>query len=104
MLRNGEPFMALGTPGGDNQEQTILQAFLEHRRVLGRLVSRTCTRRSSGRACRRCTSTDRSGRTGRLQQAERGATIPDAVFNELKARGHDVSRLPAFGMSAARRR
>ena len=39
VLRNGEPFMALGTPGGDNQEQTILQAFLEHRRVLARLVS-----------------------------------------------------------------
>ena len=28
VLKNGQPFMALGTPGGDNQEQTILQAFL----------------------------------------------------------------------------
>ena len=28
VLRNGQPFMAIGTPGGDNQEQTILQAFL----------------------------------------------------------------------------
>lgn len=28
VLRNGEPFLALGTPGGDNQEQTILQALL----------------------------------------------------------------------------
>ena len=28
VLRNGQPFMALGTPGGDNQDQTILQAFL----------------------------------------------------------------------------
>jgi hypothetical protein len=27
------------------------------------------------------------------------ATIPDAVYNELKARGHDVSRLRPFGMS-----
>ena len=27
------------------------------------------------------------------------ATIPDAVFKELKPRGHDVRRLPAFGMS-----
>ena len=26
--RNGQPFMALGTPGGDNQDQTILQALL----------------------------------------------------------------------------
>lgn len=28
VLREGEPFMAIGTPGGDNQDQTILQAFL----------------------------------------------------------------------------
>ena len=28
VLRNGEPFMAIGTPGGDNQEQTILQGLL----------------------------------------------------------------------------
>jgi gamma-glutamyltranspeptidase/glutathione hydrolase len=27
-LKDGQPFMALGTPGGDNQDQTILQAFL----------------------------------------------------------------------------
>jgi len=27
------------------------------------------------------------------------AAIPDAVYNELKARGHDVSRLRQFGMS-----
>ena len=28
VLRDGQPFMAIGTPGGDNQEQTILQALL----------------------------------------------------------------------------
>ncbi len=28
VLRGGEPFLAIGTPGGDNQEQTILQMFL----------------------------------------------------------------------------
>ena len=28
VLRDGEPYLALGTPGGDNQEQTILQALL----------------------------------------------------------------------------
>src|SRR5262249_20739361 len=28
VLRNGEPFLAIGTPGGDNQEQTIIQSFL----------------------------------------------------------------------------
>ena len=29
VLRDGQPFMALGSPGGDNQAQTILQAFLD---------------------------------------------------------------------------
>jgi gamma-glutamyltranspeptidase / glutathione hydrolase len=29
VLRNGEPFKPLGSPGGDNQEQTIPQAFLD---------------------------------------------------------------------------
>jgi gamma-glutamyltranspeptidase/glutathione hydrolase len=28
VLKDGEPYLAIGTPGGDNQEQTILQAFL----------------------------------------------------------------------------
>ena len=28
-----------------------------------------------------------------------GEILPDAVFNELKARGHDVSRLRPYGMS-----
>lgn len=28
VLRDGEPYLAIGTPGGDNQEQTILQTFL----------------------------------------------------------------------------
>ena len=27
------------------------------------------------------------------------AAVPDAVYNELRARGHDVSRLRPFGMS-----
>lgn len=28
VLKDGEPILAIGTPGGDNQEQTILQTFL----------------------------------------------------------------------------
>lgn len=28
VFKNNEPFMAIGTPGGDNQEQTILQSLL----------------------------------------------------------------------------
>jgi gamma-glutamyltranspeptidase/glutathione hydrolase len=28
VLKNGEPFMVLSTPGGDNQDQALLQVFL----------------------------------------------------------------------------
>ena len=28
MLKNGEPFMVLSTPGGDNQDQALLQVLL----------------------------------------------------------------------------
>ena len=28
VLKDGKPFMAIGTPGGDNQDQTIVQTFL----------------------------------------------------------------------------
>ena len=28
VMKNGQPLMSIGTPGGDNQAQTILQAFL----------------------------------------------------------------------------
>ena len=44
--------MALGTPGGDNQEQTILQAFLSVVEFWTTTGIRTCTRRSNGRASR----------------------------------------------------
>ena len=64
ILKDDKPFMALGTPGGDNQEQTILQAFLNVVEFW-RTGIRTSTRRSPGRASRRCTSTDRCGRIAR---------------------------------------
>ena len=62
VFKDGAPLMALGTPGGDNQDQTILQAFLSTWSSGTRGI-RTCTPRSSARACRRCTSSARSGRT-----------------------------------------
>jgi hypothetical protein len=48
-MHGDEPLLAIGTPGGDNQEQTILQALLNvlefkdgwypNLRIQGRLVS-----------------------------------------------------------------
>ena len=99
VFRNGVPLMALGTPGGDNQDQTIIQALLNivefwddwypnlHRALEW---PRFQTLHFHG------SFWPHSPGFNRLNLE---ATISDDVFNELKVRGHDVSRIRAFGMS-----
>jgi gamma-glutamyltranspeptidase/glutathione hydrolase len=99
VLRAGEPFMALGSPGGDNQEQTILQAFLdivefwpdwypnlheafEWPRVQTLHFYGSFWPHNSG-----------------FNKLNVEANIPDGVYNDLQARGHDVGRIKAFGMN-----
>jgi gamma-glutamyltranspeptidase / glutathione hydrolase len=99
VLRGGEPFMAIGTPGGDNQDQTILQAFLdivefwpdwypnlheafEWPRVQTLHFYGSFWPHNSG-----------------FNKLNVEANIPDAVYNDLQARGHDVARIKAFGMN-----
>jgi gamma-glutamyltranspeptidase/glutathione hydrolase len=99
VLRSGEPFMALGSPGGDNQDQTILQAFLdivefwpewypnlheafEWPRVQTLHFYGSFWPHHSG-----------------FNKLNVEANIPDAVYGELQARGHDVARIRAFGMN-----
>ena len=99
MLKDGKPFMAIGTPGGDNQEQTILQAFLDVVEFwedwypnLHKALERPRVQTSH------FYGSFWPHRAGFNKLAVEAA-VPEAVYNELKARGHDVSRLPAFGMS-----
>jgi gamma-glutamyltranspeptidase/glutathione hydrolase len=99
VLRDGEPYLAIGTPGGDNQEQTILQALLnivefedvwypnlhaafEMPRIqTGHLLGSFWPHRID---------------LNRLSVEE---GIPDDVFEALRARGHDVRRVPALSIS-----
>jgi gamma-glutamyltranspeptidase / glutathione hydrolase len=99
VLRDGQPFMAIGSPGGDNQEQTILQAFLDvvefwpdwypnlHEAFEWPRVQ---TLHFYGSFWPHNTGFNRLN----LE-----ANIADTVFNDLKARGHDVARIRAFGMN-----
>jgi gamma-glutamyltranspeptidase/glutathione hydrolase len=99
VFKGDTPLMALGTPGGDNQDQTILQALLsvvefwddwypnlhaafERPRVQTLHFFGSFWPHAPG-----------------FNKLNVEAAIPDDVYNELKARGHDVSRLPVFGMS-----
>jgi len=92
-FRNGEPFMALGTPGGDNQVQTIIQAFLDvvefwpdwypnvHKAFEWPRVQ---TLHFLGSFWPHLPG---------FNKLNVEASIPDAVFDELKARGHDVAKI-----------
>ncbi len=99
VFKGDVPMMALGTPGGDNQDQTILQALLSivdfwndwYPNLHGALERpRVQTAHFYGSFW---------PHDAGFNQLNVEATIPDAVYNELKARGHDVSRLRQFGMS-----
>jgi gamma-glutamyltranspeptidase/glutathione hydrolase len=99
VFKGDVPMMGIGTPGGDNQDQTILQAFLsivefwddwypnlhaalERPRVQTLHFYGSFWPHSAG-----------------FNKLNVESTIPDAVYQELKTRGHDVSRLRPFGMS-----
>jgi gamma-glutamyltranspeptidase/glutathione hydrolase len=99
VFKGDTPMMGIGTPGGDNQDQTILQAFLSIvdfwsdwypnlHKALERPRVQTLHFYGSFWP-----------HTAGFNKLNVEATIPDAVYNELKARGHAVSRLRAFGMS-----
>lgn len=99
VFKGDVPMMGLGTPGGDNQDQTILQALLSivdfwddwYPNLHGALERpRVQTMHFYGSFW---------PHTAGFNQLNVEAAIPDSVYNELKARGHDVSRLRQFGMS-----
>ena len=100
VLRNGQPFMALGTPGGDNQDQTILQAFLnivefwpdwypnlhdafEWPRFQTLHFYGSFWPHNSG-----------------FNKLNLESSIPDTVFKDLQMRGHDVSKIRPFSIAS----
>jgi len=99
VLKNGEPFMAIGTPGGDNQDQTILQAFLN----IVEFWPDWFPNMHEAFEWPRVQTLHFYGsfwphNTG-FNKLNLEANIPDAVYKDLEARGHDVARIKAFGMN-----
>ena len=99
VFKGDMPLMGIGSPGGDNQDQTILQAFLSIvefwddwypnlHRALER--PRIQTQHFYGSFW-----PHRAG----FNKLNVESTVDDAVYEELRRRGHDVSKLRPFGMS-----
>jgi gamma-glutamyltranspeptidase/glutathione hydrolase len=99
VLRNGEPFMALGTPGGDNQDQTILQSFLN----IVEFWPAWYPNLHDAFEWPRVQTLHFHGsffphRTGFNHLNVEGA-INDATIADLKARGHDAEKIRPFSIN-----
>jgi gamma-glutamyltranspeptidase/glutathione hydrolase len=99
VFKDGVPLMALGTPGGDNQDQTILQAFLSTIDFWDAWYPNLHAALERPRVQTLHFLGSFWPHEGGFNKLNVEAAVPDDVFNALKARGHDVSRLRTFGMS-----
>jgi gamma-glutamyltranspeptidase/glutathione hydrolase len=93
VLHNGQPFLAIGTPGGDNQEQTILQAFLN-------IVEFWREWYPNLHEAFRWPRVQTLHFYGSFWPHPAGfnklnveSDMPEAIYEELKAKGHDVSKI-----------
>jgi gamma-glutamyltranspeptidase/glutathione hydrolase len=99
VLKDGQPFLAIGTPGGDNQEQTILQTFLNiiefwpdwypnlHAAIQWPRVQTLHFNASFW-----------PHDTG-FNRVNVESNLPADVIQALKSRGHDVNETDVFGIS-----
>lgn len=99
VFKGDEPMMAIGTPGGDNQDQTILQAFLGVVEFWGDWYPNLHAALERPRVQTGHFFGSFWPHSSGFNKLGVEATIPDAVYLELQRRGHDVSRLRPFGMS-----
>lgn len=92
VTRNGEPYMAFGTPGGDTQDQITLQLFLNYVEFGMNLQEAVDAPAVFSRHFP-SSFYPRESYPGHLTAESR---IPDEVVSELERRGHVVDRADAW--------
>lgn len=95
VMRDGKPFMTLGTPGADRQVQGMLQVFLNY-------VEFGMTVQQAIEAARGVGTTAHPGssfpyRVGNQLEVE--IVVGDDTIEALKAKGHDVRVYPPLSVS-----
>ena len=99
VLRDGEPFIAIGTPGGDNQEQTILQILLN---ILEFWPDWYPNLHAAIQWPRFQTLHYHDSfwphATG-FNRANIEITMPPDVIRELETKGHNMNKVPPFAIS-----
>ena len=99
VFKGDVPLMGIGTPGGDNQDQTILQAFLSIVEFWDNWYPNLHTAIERPRVGTQHFYGSFWPHSAGFNKLGVEATVSDAVYMELQKRGHDVSRLRQFGMS-----
>ena len=99
VLRDGEPFLAIGTPGGDNQEQTILQALLNVLEFSDKWYPNLHTAFELPRLQTHHFLGSFWPHRIDLNRLDVEANVGADVIAELKARGHDVRSVPPVSIS-----
>jgi gamma-glutamyltranspeptidase/glutathione hydrolase len=100
VLRNGQPFMAIGTPGGDNQDQTILQTFLNIVEFWPDWYPNLHTAFEWPRVQTLHFYGSFWPHDAGFNKLNVEAPIPDPVFKNLQNRGHDVSRIGTYSIAS----
>jgi gamma-glutamyltranspeptidase/glutathione hydrolase len=95
VLRDGRPFLAIGTPGGDSQDQQILLVLLN---IIdfGMDVQAAIEAPRVNSLHPQSSFDDHRAQPGVL---EAELTLAPATLDDLRARGHVIRTRPPFGMS-----
>ena len=93
-LRDGEPYLAFGTPGGDQQDQWTLAFFLNHVNF-GMNLQQAIDFPAFHSAHMPSSFYPRQAYPGRLDVESRVGT---AVIDDLRRRGHDVHVQPPWSL------
>ncbi len=95
VLKDGVPFLAISTPGGDSQDQQILNVLLEMI-VFGRDIQEAIEAPRVNSLHPFGSFDSHPSEPGVLEIENR---VPEAVRDALTARGHKLKVLPPYGMS-----
>jgi gamma-glutamyltranspeptidase/glutathione hydrolase len=99
VLRNGQPLLAIGTPGGDNQEQTILQALLNVIEFQDKWYPNLHTAFEWPRLQTYHFLGSFWPHRIDLNRLDVETGVTEEVINDLKARGHNLRTVPAVSIS-----
>jgi gamma-glutamyltranspeptidase/glutathione hydrolase len=99
VLKGDKPFMAIGTPGGDNQEQTILQAFLDVVEFWDDWYPNLHTAFAWPRVQTMHFYGSVAPHRAGFNRMNIEAPISQTTFDDLKARGHEIEQLRQYGVS-----